>query len=140
MTVFRFSDIYLELLLNYRIIILYMYMCGRIRRPKRSHQVVYPHKLVFPLCSQSAGAVALVHDDQLGPACDRQLQWPLLRNCAALPHAPVCHRFHRRLPLEDESRFGRHHVCAVLCLPRPQHPAREASHHLPRVHLITEEQ
>lgn len=79
--------------------------------------------------------MAPVHPDPLGPACDCHLQWPLLRHCAALPNAPFCHRFHRRLPLEDESRFGCHHVCVIFCLPRPQHPTGEASHRLPRVHL-----
>lgn len=92
-------------------------------------------KLIFPLCPQSPGAMAFVHPDPLGPACHCQLQWPLLRHRVALPNAPFCHRFHRCLPLEDESHFGCHYVCVVLCLPRPQHPTGEASHHLPGVHL-----
>lgn len=94
-----------------------------------------PQKMISPLCPQSAGAMALVHPDPPRPVSDCHLQRPLLCHRVALPNAPLCHCLHRRLPLEDESRFGRHHVCAVLCLPRPQHPVGGASHHLPRVHL-----
>lgn len=64
-----------------------------------------------------------------------QLQRPVLRHCAALPHATLRHHLHRRLSLEDEPNVGPHHVRTVLCVPRSQRSAGGSSPHLPSLNL-----
>lgn len=79
--------------------------------------------------------MAHIHSTPQRQARHCQLQWPVLRHRAALPHAPLRHHLHRCMSLEDESNVGPHHVRTVLCFPRPQRPAGGSHPHLPSFNL-----
>lgn len=71
---------------------------------------------------------------QRGPG---QLQRPLLRHRAALPHAALRHHLHCGLQVAHEQTAGLHHVPALLRLRGGERHAGGSDHHLPRDHMRT---